>query len=480
MSRRLAAIVCAPLVACVPTTRTPAPRAIALPAAYADGAPGAASIAALDWRSFFADDDLARLIDEALAQNFDLQIALQRIEVARAQASRIAGARLPQVGVVASASLRRFGDYTMDGAGNAQTQIRPGERVPVHYPELFAGLQASWEADLWGKLGKLGKAARARYLASLEGANLVVANLIADLAITYYELIAVDDMVAITHESMDQQDRVLGLMRIEKQAGRTTELAIQQFTAQLASTRALAASMAHQQRALENQLAILAGRLPAAISRRRGVLDREVPSALAAGVPSELLRRRPDIRAAELAVQAARYDVGAARAAFYPQLRITAKLGYQAFNPKFLLSTPESVAYSLIGGLVAPLVNRAGIRAELEIANAMQLEAMARYQQVVLRSFAEVSTELFRLARLGDVVEQQRQKVTATAETVATADALFRAGRATYLEVLLAQQNTMQSRLELVGALRDRLVARVKLYKALGGGWRGAIGPTSR
>ena len=480
MSRVLGWLACVPLVACAPAVRSPSWQAVELPAAYADGAPGASSIASLDWRTFFADEDLGRLIEQALAHNFDLQIALQRIEVARAQASRISGARLPEIGLVASASMRRFGDYTMDGAGNAATQIRPGERVPVHYPELFAGLQATWEPDLWGKLAKLGGAARARYLASLEGANLVVANLIADLAIAYYELLAVDEMLAITRESMAQQERMLGLMSIEKQAGRTTELAIQQFAAQLASTRALASSMAHQQRALENQLAILAGRLPAAISRTRGLLEREVPSVLATGVPSELLRRRPDIRAAELAVQAAHYDVGAARAAFYPRLRITARLGYQAFNPKFLLSTPESLAYSLLGGLVAPLVNRSGIRAELEIANAMQLEAMARYQQVVIRSFAEVSTELFRIARLGEVVDQHRQKVTAIAETVTAADALFRAGRATSLEVLHAHQNTLQSRLELVGALRDRLVARVKLYKALGGGWQGALAPTSR
>jgi NodT family efflux transporter outer membrane factor (OMF) lipoprotein len=468
------ALALAPLIACAPPGPTTTPRALTLPAAFADGAPGATT-AAVPWRTFFADDDLNRLIDEALANNHDLQIALARIEVARAQVTRTSGARLPEIGVAATASLRRFGDYTMDGAGNAATEIRPGERVPVNYPELFVGLQASWEADLWGRLGKLHGAARARYLASIEGTHLVVANLVADLASTYYELLAIDGMVAITAESVEQQEHALELMRVEKQTGRTTALAVQQFSAQLATTRALAAELAHQQRALENQLTTLAGRLPGPLVRSGESLARDVPRALAAGVPSDLLRQRPDLRAAELAVTASRYDVGAARAAFYPRLRITATLGYQAFDPRFLLSTPASLAYGVAGGLVAPLVNRAAIKADLAIANATQLEAMVRYQQTVLRSFAEVSTALYRLAQLGDVVDQQRQKLAALTESETTADALFRAGRATYLEVLLAQQTTLQSRLELVGALRDRQLARVHLYKALGGGWQGSL-----
>ncbi|MDX2091544.1 MAG: TolC family protein [Kofleriaceae bacterium] len=472
--RSLLALACVPLIACVPRGPTKTARPIALPAAFSDGLPGA-SVAALDWRTFFADEALNRLIGEALANNYDLQIALQRIEIARAQTTRTAGARLPQIDMAVAASLRRFGAYTMDGAGNASTDIRPGQRVPEHYPEVFAGLQATWEADLWGRLGKLHGAARARYLASIEGTHLVIAGLVAEVARTYYELLAVDAMVEITAQSAEQQARALELMRVEMQAGRTTALAVQQFAAQVATTRALAASLAHQQRGLENQLTTLVGRLPSTIARTDAALERDVPRSLASGVPSDLLRNRPDIRAAELAVQASRYDVGAARAAFYPRLRITASLGYEAFDPRFLFATPESLAYGVLGGLVAPLVNRSAIKAELAVANATQLEAMVRYQQTVLRSFAEVSTTLFRLGQLGDVVRQQREKLAAVRETVATAEALFRAGRATYFEVLLAQQNTLQSRLELVGALRDRHITRIQLYRALGGGWQGTL-----
>lgn len=471
--RRARVAVLAAMTACAPATRAPQVREVALPAAFA-GAPSGASAAAIDRRAFFADPDLNALIDEALAHNHDLQLALSRIEIARAEASRRSGARLPQLGVAASASLRRFGDYTMDGAGNAATMIRPDERVPEHYPELFVGLQASWEPDLWGRLAKLHGAARARYLATVEGAHLVTASLVADLAVAYFQLLATDDLAAITEAAIAQQARALALMDVEKQAGRTTELAVQQFTAELASTRALRASILRDRRALEIQITTLVGRLPSDVARTPGLLRREVPRALATGVPSDLLRARPDLRAAELEVEASRYDVGAARRAFYPRITITAHLGYQAFDPRVLFSTPASIAYGLLGGLVAPLVNRANLRAELAIADARQRAAMVRYQQVVLRAFADVATQLDAMGRLAEVTDQQREKLAALEGAIASATALFDAGKATYLDVLVAQQRTLDGRLDLVRALRDQHVARVRLFKALGGGWRGA------
>lgn len=469
------ALLLAAMTACVPATRAPQVREVALPAAFA-GAPSGDSAATIDRRAFFADTNLNALIDEALANNHDLQLALARIEIARAETARRSGARLPRLGVAASASLRRFGDYTMDGAGNAATMIRPGERVPEHYPELFVGLQASWEPDLWGRLAKLHGAARARYLATVEGAHLVTSSLVADLAAAYFQLLATDDLAAITETSITQQTRALELMNVEKQAGRTTELAVQQFTAELAATRALRSSILRDRRALEIQLATLVGRLPSDVARTSGLLQREVPRALATGVPSDLLRARPDIRAAELEVQATRYDVRAARAAFYPRITITARLGLQAFDPRVLFS-PASIAYGLFGGLVGPLFNRSNLRADLAIADAHQREAMVRYQQVVLRSFADVATQLDAMMRLAEVTDQQRQKLAALEGAIASATALFDAGKATYLDVLVAQQRTLDGRLELVRALRDQHVARVRLFKALGGGWQGTLAP---
>lgn len=460
--------------ACVPATRGPHVREQPLPARYESVASGQ-NVASLDWRAFFADDSLNALIGEALSGSFDLQIALQRVELARASVRGARGARLPQLSAVAGAAVRKYGLYTMDGAGNAATEITNGQRVPEHLPDFLFGLQASWEPDLWGRLRSLEGAARTQYLASIEGAKLVVTSLVADIATSYFALVALDRVQEILTQTMARQSQALQIMRLEKQAGRTTELAIQQFEAQLAGTRALSAETDQRTRELENRINLLVGRMPQQVSRTRGVLDRAVAPTIAAGVPSELLRNRPDIRQAELHVEATRFDLAAARAAFYPRLTISANAGYQAFDPRFLVRTPESIAYGLVGGLVAPLVNRRGIEAAFAAAQATQLEAMFNYQRAVVTSFTEVSTGLYTLARAADIVEQHKQKRDAAAGTVDTADLLFRAGKATYLDILLAQQATLDAELELVGAQRDQHIASIRLYRALGGGWRGTL-----
>lgn len=473
MTRR-AALVLAAAASCAPPAATPHVRTVELPATYAGGAAGP-SIASVDWRTFFADPNLNALIAEALAGNFDLQIALQRIEIARAGVTEASGARLPRVDAAVSGAVHKYGRYTMDGAGNAATQITPGRVVPTHLPDLYVGLRASWEADLWGRLKNLHGAARAHYLASVEGTNLVVTNLVADLASAYFELLALDETDGVVAKTIARQTEALDMMRLQKQAGRTNELAVQQFEAQLASTRALRSATLQRIREVENRINLLVGRTPRPIARTRGLLHREVAKTLAAGVPSELLGNRPDIRAAELEVEASRFDVAAARAAFFPHLTLSASVGYQAFDPRYLLSTPASIAYSAVAGLVAPLVNRRGIEARFASATATQIQAMVRYQRTVLTAFVEVVNGLSAIQHAAEIVGEQTRKREAVAETVSTADALFNAGKATYLEVLLAQQNTLDAELELIGALRDQQLTRIRLYKALGGGWHGAL-----
>lgn len=461
------------LTGCAPAATVPEVREVKLPAAFDRAAPGP-SIASLDWRAYFGDPNLNALVGEALSGNLDLKAQLARIEIARASVQRAHGARLPQISLALGGALHKYGRYTMDGAGNAATDITPGRRVPELLPDLRVGVRASWEADLWGRLGSLQGAARSRYLATVEGTNLVITNLIGDLATAYYQLVALDRMQEVIGQTIARQTEALAMMRVEKQAGRTTELAVQQFEAELASTKALSAQTLAQAHALENQINLILGRTPRAIVRTAG-LEREVPASVATGVPSELLRNRPDIRAAELALQATRFDLAAARAAFYPRITISANLGYQAFDPRFLLDTPASIAYGVVAGLVAPLVNRSGIKAAFSAAKASQLEAMYHYQSVILRSFVEVATGLDRLHQGAEIVAQRRAKKAATSLAVTAADALFRAGKASYLDVLVAQQATLEAELELIGALRAQHVASVQLYKALGGGWRGAL-----
>jgi len=455
---------------CAPS-RTADVRKVKLPDAYA-AAPDQQPLESIPWKDYFQDPQLVELVTLAVKYNYDLRIALQRIEVARAGVRRATGAWVPQVGLATGVGVRKFGLYTMDGAGNAATEIRPGQTVPVHLPDFYVGLQASWEVNLAGRMRHLQESAKARYLATVEGANLVITSLVADVAVAYYELAAVDRSLEVVRQTLVRQEEVLEAMRVQKAAGLTNELAVQQFAGQLADTRALQARLKQQSRTIENQLNLLVGRLPQFITRPEDALTRDMEDPAPLGVPSDLLRNRPDIRAAEHRMRAAGWDVKAARAAFYPSIRITSGVGYQAFNPKFLFATPASIAYSVAGGLVAPLVNRSAINAEFDSASALQVQAMYEYQSAVLEGFIDVASSLATVEQVNEIVEHRTAQLDALGESIATADLLFEAGQASYLEVLTAQQKALAAELELIEALKVQRLSRLLLYKAVGGGWR--------
>jgi len=455
---------------CAPS-RTADVRKVKLPDAYA-AAPDQHPLESIPWKDYFQDPQLVELVTLAVKYNYDLRIALQRIEVARAGVRRATGAWVPQVGLATGVGVRKFGLYTMDGAGNAATEIRPGQTVPVHLPDFYVGLQASWEVNLAGRMRHLQESAKARYLATVEGANLVITSLVADVAVAYYELAAVDRSLEVVRQTLVRQEEVLEAMRVQKAAGLTNELAVQQFAGQLADTRALQARLKQQSRTIENQLNLLVGRLPQFITRPEDALTRDMEDPAPLGVPSDLLRNRPDIRAAEHRMRAAGWDVKAARAAFYPSIRITSGVGYQAFNPKFLFATPASIAYSVAGGLVAPLVNRSAINAEFDSASALQVQAMYEYQSAVLEGFIDVASSLATVEQVNEIVEHRTAQLDALGESIATADLLFEAGQASYLEVLTAQQKALAAELELIEALKVQRLSRLLLYKAVGGGWR--------
>jgi outer membrane protein, multidrug efflux system len=379
---------------------------------------------------------------------------------------------LPQVGVALGAGVQKFGRHTMDGAGNVGTEIAPGRPVPVHLADYGIGVQSSWEVDLWGKLRSLRESAVTRFLASVEGTNLVRTALVADVASAYFELLALDHIREVLREAVAQQERAHEVVQLHKLAGRANELAVQQFAAQLADTRASEREVGQRAFEVENRINVLLGRFPQGIPRAKEVLLAESPSRASAGVPSDVLANRPDIRQAELEVQAARFDVKAARAAFFPSLGISASAGFQAFNPAFLFETPASLTYSLAGGLVAPLVNRKGLQAQFSSAQAHQIQAMVNYQRAILVAYVEVVNALSGLRAAEETLALRKAQKEAMAQAVVSADLLFRAAKATYLEVLLVQQSALRANLDLIEAGRARRIADLTVYRALGGGGR--------
>jgi outer membrane protein TolC len=276
----------------------------------------------------------------------------------------------------------------------------------------------------------------------------------------------------VLRETIKRQEQALEVMRLEKTAGQVTELAVQQFASQLGGTRALKSEFALRTTELENRIGLLIGEKPQGVLVTEQALDEGASPEVPHGVPSDLLRNRPDIREAELQLRAAACDVKAARAAFFPTITITGNVGLQAFNPRYLLLAPDSMVYSLAAGLVQPLVNRSAIRAEFDVASASQVQAMYQYQSKILTAFVEVSTSLAAVDKMKEIVAHRRTQRDALAETVAFADLLFKAGKATYFEVLSAQQNTLAAELDLIEARRAKRISSVLLYKSLGGGWR--------
>lgn len=428
--------------------------------------------AQLNWEEFFNDSRLLGLIDTALKNNMDMLVAMQRIEASRAHIRRAKGAMLPMVSGIASGAQRKFGLYTMDGAGNATTNIREDELIPVHLPDYYLGLQSSWELDAWGRLRNRKAAALSRYMSSVEGRNLVITNLVSETANAYYELLALDEQLTIIRETIVLQENALALTIVQMETGTANKLAVEQFDAQLIDSKARANEVHQQIIETESRINLLMGRFPQSIPRAENEFLKSAPVRPHVGIPSDLLKYRPDIRQAEYELLAANADIKSARAAFLPSFNITGSYGFQAYKTSFLFTSPESVAYGLIGSLTAPLINRSAIKAKFKVSKAAQLEALYNYQRSALNGYIEVYNELSNLRNLEELYNLRSRQVELLAESVETSSELFSSRRATYLEVILAQRNSLETKLELVEAKKRQFNSVVNLYRALGGGWQ--------
>lgn len=439
-----------------------------MPVSFSD-AKDTANSANINWKQYFTDPNLVELIDVALKNNLDLSIALQKMQASKAYVRSSKGALFPSVNANANYLGRRFGYYTMDDAGNRTTEIEPGKIIPTYLPDYYMGLQASWEIDLWGKLRNKKRAALARYLSSVEGKNLVITNLIAEIANAYYELLALDNELEIIRESIKIQQSAFDLVSVQKEAGVANELEVKQFEAQLNSSKALEYETLQNITEVENQINFLLNRYPQTIKREKTDFSKPLSIIPNTGIPSDLLKNRPDLRQAEYELMASKADVKAAKAAFYPNLNITGMLGLQGYKAVLL---PQSLAYTAAGGLIAPLLNRNAIKAEFKSANAAQQEALFNYQKVILNGYIEVYNELAKIRNLEKIQEYKSNQVTSLTQAIDASSVLFKTGRANYIEVLLAQQNSLNSKIELISVKQRQYSALVNIYKALGGGWK--------
>ncbi len=458
--------------ACKVPSMLPAPELKTIPNGYKNlSIVDSANIVKIKWNQFFTDQQLIALIDTALIQNLDVLTTLQEIEIAKNKVKLANGKFVPTINGGVNLAVEKVGRYTSQGAGDASADITPGNTVPELLPSINFGFQASWEADIWGKLKNEKQAAYLRYLSTEAGKNLVITNLIAEIAFNYYELLAQTNQLEIVRKSIELQSNELEIVKVQKEAGVVTSLAVKQFEAQLYNTQNLEFNILQNIVETENKINLLLGRYPQKITVDTKNILQTTPSIIKAGVPSQLLINRPDIKQAELELQASNFDIIAARAEFYPSLNIGSTFGFSAFKPSYLLRTPESIMYSMASDITGPIVNKSAIKAAFANVNALQIEAMYTYQRSIFNGFIDVSNQLSNLENLTKAHDLKLKEAIALTEAVDVSNDLFKYGKANYLEVMIAQKEALNTQLELIDVKKQKLQALTNIYKALGGGW---------
>jgi NodT family efflux transporter outer membrane factor (OMF) lipoprotein len=419
---------------------------------------------------FFNDPRLASLFDQALAGNQQLRILAEDIQIANNEVLRRKGAYLPFLSLGSGASLNKYSYNTIEGADNLQNIPLNASHFPTPLPNFLVAGDVSWQIDIWRQLRNSRDSAALRFLSTRDGWNYVVTRLVAEIAENYYQLMALDKQLETLDRTITLQEQSLEIAKNLKAAARGTELGVQRFQAEVQKNQSQKLIIYQQIIEVENRINFLCGRYPQRVERdSTGFIDLNLHM-LSVGVPSELLQNRPDIRQAERELAAAGLDVRVARANFFPKLMITAGVGYEAFDPKYLFLTPESLIYSVAGGLVAPLVNKKAIQADYMNANARQLQALYNYQRVTLNAFTEVVNRVSKVQNYSRSIELKKQQLDSLESAVAFAGNLFYNARIEYIDVLFAQRDRNDARMILLDTKREQLSAIVNAYQALGGG----------
>jgi multidrug efflux system outer membrane protein len=422
----------------------------------------AASLADQAWWQVFQDDSLKALIDEALRNGYDLRLAVWRVEEARANAGVAGALYLPQVQVQADWTRSRQSSFA-GGAGGAG-----GAAPPQNLYDVNAGL--SWEIDLWGRIRRTNEAALAQALASEEARRGVLLSLVSDVATGYFQLRELDEQLAVAKRTAEAFQGSYDLFNRRLAAGAASALDTSSAEVSLASASAAVPDLERQIEAQENRLCLLLGRPPGPIVRGAALGDQALPPAVPAGLPSDLLRRRPDLRQAEQQLVAANANVGVAVAGFYPTISLTGAFGGVAPELAGLFGAGRT--WSLGGGLLSPVLQGRRLEAQHRVAVAQWEEAKVQYEHSVNNAFAEVATALVAYQKLAGVESEQVRAVTVNREAVRLSNQRYLAGRSDYLEVLQAEQQQFLAENAVAQTRFNRLASLVQLYKALGGGWQ--------
>ncbi|GAA4310845.1 efflux transporter outer membrane subunit [Christiangramia aestuarii] len=416
------------------------------------------NIANVSWREMFTDPVLQEYIEKGLQNNIDIRIALQQIIAAEAYVKQGKAGYLPTLNGDATFTHQELSENSQFGSFFSS----------VNQYQLSAGL--SWEADIWGKIRSQKRAFEASYLQSIAAHQAVKTRLIASIASTYYQLLALDEQIRITQETVKTREKSLDATQALKEAGNLTEVGVKQTEAQYYTAKAILIDLKNEERLLENTLSILLGEAPMQIERT-SLDEQQITTELNIGVPVQLLRNRPDVIAAEYELMNAFELTNVARSNFYPSLTLSATGGLQALEAEDLFSV-NSLFATVIGGLAQPILNGRRIRTEFEVSQAQQEQARLEFRRAILTASKEVSDALYSYQASTEKIEVKQKEFEAYDLATGYSEELLVNGLANYLEVLTARENALNSSLDLTNARFNQLKAIVELYEALGGGWQ--------
>lgn len=430
------------------------PPELNLPQAVIPGADDTLTIADIEWWKFYGDTTLRAMIKRTLENNRDIRAAATHVE----QLQELY--RIRKADLLPSVSIAAMADHeTNDYHGE------PSKKDPEF--DLKASL--SWEIDLWGNLRWAKRKGEAEWLASVEDERAMRITLIAEAAGAYFRLVALDNELAIVQRTLDNRREGVAKAKLRFEGGLTSELVYQQAQVEYATTAALIPDLKRRIKITENALCLLMGTYPGEqIPRNSSDMTFPAPDSLPVGLPSQLLQRRPDIRAAEQQLMAAMGAVGVAYADRFPRLTFNLQGGWENDDLKGLFSSPFSY---VAGQLIAPVLSFGRKKARYRAAIAAYDESRLKYEQKVLEAFKETDDAVTTYRNMRQTADLKRHSRNAARKYVELAELQYRAGSINYIEVLDAQRRYLDAQIGLSNAVRDENLALVQLYKALGGGW---------
>jgi multidrug efflux system outer membrane protein len=452
--------------ACKVSKDLPVP-ANAAPAVYRNAiSEDTLSIATLPYQEFFKEKAISDLIDTALVNNYDMQIALKNIESAALLFRQSKLGNLPALNLQVTANSNRPSDNSLNGLSISQFT------GSTHIEDYTASLGLSWEADIWRKIASQKNAAGATYLQSAEARKAIQTRLVSSIAQGFYSLIMLDTQLDIAKRNLALNDSTLRIIKMQFEAGQVTSLAIEQAEAQQLVAAGLVPQLEQRINLQENALSILTGAFPKSIARIGKLNAIQVQDQNGTGYPSQMLSLRPDVRSAELELRKANAKVGIAKANMYPSLTITATGGINSFKSSNWFNIPGSLFGIVAGGIAQPVFQRRQLKTQYDVALVEREKNVLQFRQSVLTAVGEVSDELIKVEKLKDQYAIANRRLTVVQRSLKNANLLFKSGMANYLEVINAQSNALQSELDLATVKTAQLNASVELYRALGGGWK--------